>query len=234
MENIELSKLRSFYLAATRMEEFEFRDEENAVRESFSLKRILNSVRRLKFSLYLVLIVKALLPTIYSTVRISLLGDLPSDSVVNIASQVAWLSLFFEVLQEMLILPLYFTIGKSLNDPESTANKIKTGAMVIVVLFSVATVILYVTMPYLVTMMAQDSELFDQTVSYIRWDEMSPLSRLHLISLCEQEGAAGPGILQPQQFPTVPGPADGDEQDHRLLSPPQDGPHHPAGPHLPQ
>ena len=38
-----------------------------------------------------------------------------------------------------------------------------------VILFSVATIILYFTMPYLVTLMEQDSDLFDQTVSYIRW-----------------------------------------------------------------
>ena len=156
------------------MEELNVREEENAVREVFSLKRILNSVRRLKFSLYIVLTIKALLPTIYSTVpiystvRISLLGDLPSDSGVNIASQIVWLSLFFEVLQETLIFPLYFTIGQTLNDPERTANKIKTGVMVLVVVFSAATIILYSTMPYLVSMMAQDSALFDQTVGYIR------------------------------------------------------------------
>ena len=105
------------------------------------------------------------------------------ESKVDIASQVVWLSLFFKVLQETLILPLYFTIGKTLSDPESTANKIKTGVMVIVVLFSVATIILYVTMPYLVNMMAQDSELFDQTVSYIRWEVMSPVPILFTLYL---------------------------------------------------
>ena len=40
--------------------------------------------------------------------------------------------------------------------------------MVLVVVFSAATIILYSTMPYLVSMMAQDSALFDQTVGYIR------------------------------------------------------------------
>ena len=59
------------------MEEVDIRKNEDAVRGVFSLKRILVSVLRLKFSLYLVLIMKSLLPTIYSTVRISLLGDLP-------------------------------------------------------------------------------------------------------------------------------------------------------------
>ena len=55
--------------------------------------------------------------------------------------------------------------------------------MVIVVLFSVATMILYVTMPYLVTMMAQNSELFDPTVSYTRWDVMSPVPPASLLSI---------------------------------------------------
>ena len=104
------------------------------------------------------------------------------ESKVEIASQEVWLSLFFKVLQETLILPLYFTIGQSLSDPKSTANKIKTGVMVIVALFSVATMILYVSMPYLVTMMAQDSELFDQTVSYTRWDVMSSVPPASLLS----------------------------------------------------
>ena len=72
-------------------------------RDWLSVKTVLSSVKRLEFSLYSILVLKALLPTIYSTVRISLLGDLPSDSGVNIASQLAWLSLFFEVLQETLV-----------------------------------------------------------------------------------------------------------------------------------
>ena len=60
------------------MEEVDVREEEGDLSEVCSLKRILNSVRRLQFPLYLVLIIKALLPTIYSTVRITLLGDLIS------------------------------------------------------------------------------------------------------------------------------------------------------------
>ena len=85
------------------MEKFEVVDEKVTGNEGVSVRTVLRSVRRLQFSLYLVLLMKALLPTIYSTVRISLLGDLPSDSGVNIASQLAWLSLFFEVLQETLV-----------------------------------------------------------------------------------------------------------------------------------
>ena len=36
------------------------------------------------------------------------------------------------------------------------------------ILFSVATIILYFSMPWLVTVMAQETELHDKTVSYTR------------------------------------------------------------------
>ena len=56
---------------------------------------LLRSVCRIQWRLYLSLVARALLPTIYSSLRLSLLGDLPSDQGVNIASQVltlCWLS----------------------------------------------------------------------------------------------------------------------------------------------
>ena len=52
--------------------------------------------------LYSTLVLKALLPTSYLSVRLHLLGELPSTSGVIIASQVVWLSLMFKVLQELV------------------------------------------------------------------------------------------------------------------------------------
>lgn len=60
--------------------------------------RLLEYLRALEWKLYFSLLLRALLPSIYSTVRLHLLGSLPSDSGVNIASQVAWLSVAFEVV----------------------------------------------------------------------------------------------------------------------------------------
>ena len=76
--------------------------------------------------------------------------------------------LFYKFLQETLILPLYFTIGKTFNDPRQTANKIKTGLIVIVVVFSVSTFLLYISMPWLVIIMAQKTDLHEHSISYVR------------------------------------------------------------------
>ena len=85
--------------------------------------------------------------------------------------QVVWLSLFFEILQEMLILPLYFTIGNSISDLSVTSNKIKTGSLIVTLIFSVSATILYFFMPQLVTLMG-NKDLLDKTVDYVRYGEI--------------------------------------------------------------
>ena len=67
------------------------KDSETSVCQDVSnfFPRLRVSLLRIQYSLYLSLLAKALLPTIYSSVRVSLLGDLPSDAGVNIASQVS-------------------------------------------------------------------------------------------------------------------------------------------------
>ena len=81
--------------------------------------------------------------------------------------KVVWLSLFFEILQEMLILPLYNTFGSTIEDMQKTGNKIKTGALVVTVIFTISAIILYFLMPDLVKLMG-NKDLIDETVDYVR------------------------------------------------------------------
>ena len=130
--------------------------------------RILNHLRAMEWKLYFTLFLRALLPSIYSTVRLHLLGSLPSDSGVNIASQVAWLSLAFEVLQELLIMPLYFILGSTITNQAETRNKVKTGLLLLVTVFALTSSTLYVAAPTLVKAMAQSPDLLEVTTDYIR------------------------------------------------------------------
>ena len=122
----------------------------------------------LEWKLYSTLLLRALLPTTYSSVRIHLLGQLPSDSGVNIASQVVWLSLFFKVLQEVFIMPLYFILGGTITDPIETRNKVKTGLVILGGVFAMTSGALYLAAPTLVKAMAQTPDLIEVTTDYIR------------------------------------------------------------------
>ena len=126
------------------------------------------SLARIEYVLYFTLFFKAFLPSIYTTVRVSLLGNLSTNNGVDIASQVVWLSLFFKVLQEILILPLYFTFGQTIQDINTTLNKLKSGLLIISVVLLISCGILYASIPSLAIMMAQHQDLVIQTTEYVR------------------------------------------------------------------
>ena len=56
--------------------------------------RIIKALKTINYRLLLAVFAAMLLPTIYQTVRIYFLGNLPSDGGINIASQLSWVNRF--------------------------------------------------------------------------------------------------------------------------------------------
>ena len=78
------------------------------------MNRIFDSMKKINYRLLLALLLLGLIPTVYTTVRIFLIGQLPGDWGFNIASQLSWVNLLYEILQEALILPLFYFIGMAI------------------------------------------------------------------------------------------------------------------------
>ncbi|WP_439275915.1 hypothetical protein, partial [Psychrobacter sp. 1U2] len=113
------------------------------------------------------------LPSLYQTVRVNFLGNLPSDSGINIASQILWLSLIYEVAQEALILPLFYLFGKSLSDKNEFENKVQTGFIVIFCLMAVLSAILFIYSQNIVIFMEQSKHIVEETIQYIRLETVA-------------------------------------------------------------
>jgi Na+-driven multidrug efflux pump len=128
------------------------------------------SLRTFNYKLFLAILITGLLPTLYTTVRFNFLGNLPGDWGYNIASQLQYVNLIFEVIQEMLILPLFFLIGKTILDNDQTRNKIKTGLSSLFVVILFFSTILFIFAEGIVTAMAQNPDLIRETVTYIRYE----------------------------------------------------------------
>lgn len=131
---------------------------------------MLKSLKKFDYRLYLAIFITGLLPTIYITVRFHFLGNLPGDWGYNIASQLQYVNLMFEVVQEMLILPLFFLIGKTIYDNEITRNKIKSGLISLFGVIFIISLVIFIFAKAIVTGMAQDQSLITQTVIYIRYE----------------------------------------------------------------
>ena len=86
--------------------------------------------RQFKYGLYAALLFRMAMPTVYQTFRVSILGSLPDSSQLNVASQMAWVGILLEIIEESILLPLYFCLGNSINDMNATKNKTKTGFVV--------------------------------------------------------------------------------------------------------
>jgi len=137
------------------------------------MKSITEYLRKINYRLYFAILITMLLPTVYQTVRINFLGNMPSDWGINIASQLSWINLVYEIIQEALILPLFFILGKSLKDEAELENKIKSGLLLTGIIYSVLSIIIFVFANQFVIAMAQNKELINQTVFYIRLETIA-------------------------------------------------------------
>lgn len=137
--------------------------------------RIIRALKSVNYRLWLAILATMLLPTVYQTVRIFFLGDMPNDSGINIASQLQWLNLFYEVVQEALILPLFFLLGKSIDDKKDFSNKVRTGLVVTGGIYFIVSIIIIACARPLIVFMQQETAIIEQTVTYIRLETVAAL-----------------------------------------------------------
>ncbi|GHV92113.1 hypothetical protein AGMMS50268_26160 [Spirochaetia bacterium] len=139
------------------------------------MKVFLRPLKNINYRLLVAIFISMLIPTVYQTVRIHFLGNMPSDWGVNIASQLLWVNLFYEIIQEALILPLFFILGKSLNDKEEFENKIKTGLLLTGIIYLLLSMTIIFFTKQIVILMAQNKSLIDATVKYVRLETIASL-----------------------------------------------------------
>ncbi len=137
--------------------------------------KIIRALKTVNYRLWFAILATMLLPTAYQTVRIFFLGDMPSDSGINIASQLQWVNLFYEIVQEALILPLFFLLGKSLDNKEEFSNKVRTGLVVTGGIYIVVSIIIISCARPLIAFMKQDAALIEETVTYVRLETVAAL-----------------------------------------------------------
>ena len=94
------------------------------------ITKIKTSLSNINYKLFLALLVLGLAPTIYTTVRVFFLGQLPGEWSFSIAGQLSWVNLLYEILSEAIILPLFYFVGKVKDDKKDFANRVRTGMLI--------------------------------------------------------------------------------------------------------
>lgn len=130
--------------------------------------KIINSFKAINHKMFLALLVMGLVPTIYTTVRVFWMGNMPGDWSYSIAGQLSWINLIYEVINEAIILPLFYFIGKVINDKKELTNRMKTGLLITLGIYLVLSIVMLTCTNPLLKAMATDSSIIDASATYIR------------------------------------------------------------------
>lgn len=138
-------------------------------------------LKGINYRLYLSMLVFAFLPTIYSTLRIFYLGNIPNEWTFSIAGQLSWVSLLYEILTEAIILPLFFFIGKNIEKKDKILNLVKTGLVISFIPFFIVSSIIIVFPKQLLELMAINPSIIKETIPYIRLEAVANIFLILLL-----------------------------------------------------
>ena len=126
------------------------------------------SLKNINYKLFIALLVMGLCPTIYTTLRVFWLGELPGEWSFSIAGQLSWVNLLYEVINEAIILPLFYFIGKVIIDKKELINRIKTGLLLSLIIYLCLSILIMIFAEDLLLLMAASPDIIDASVTYIR------------------------------------------------------------------
>ena len=151
------------------------------------MRKISISFKNVNHKLFIALLVMGLVPTIYTTLRVFWLGNLPGEWSYSIAGQLSWINLIYEVINEAIILPLFHFVGKVLFDKKELTNRMRTGLLVTLVIYVVLSILIMTSTYPLLRVMATDHSIIDASATYIRIEAVANvfgiLSQFALVGL---------------------------------------------------
>ena len=136
---------------------------------------LFRDLRGFDYRLWIVLVLQLLIPTVWLTVRVYFIGDMPDSSGIDIASQLMWINLLYEVFQEALVVPLYYVLGSSVGNRAEFVMKVRGGLMVVTCVYLVFALVICIFAHPIVSLMGQDVGLMEQTVQYVRLETVAAL-----------------------------------------------------------
>ena len=137
------------------------------------MKTVVRSLRHIHWKLFFALLVMGLCPTIYTTVRVFFLGQLPGDWAYSIAGQLSWVNLLYEIINEAIILPLFFFVGKVVDDRKEFTNRLKTGLLVSFGIYAALAAVIMIFATPLLKLMATSTDILEASAAYIRIESVA-------------------------------------------------------------
>ena len=126
------------------------------------------------FKLWLAFVLILLIPSTVNMVRLHFIGHMPSEWGFNIASQIQWLNVLYEILKEALLMPLFFMLATALRENrEKLLNNVVGGLLWVLLIHAALSLLVFLGAENLVRQMGQSSHLLAETTSYIQLESLA-------------------------------------------------------------
>lgn len=135
--------------------------------------KLMMSLRNINYRLYFALLILGFVPTIYNTVRVFFLGQLPDEWSYSIAGQLSWVNLLYEILNESIILPLFYFVGTVKNNKKEFTNRARTGMLTSFLVYAALSAVVFVFAEQLLILMGADTAILAESVAYIRIESIA-------------------------------------------------------------
>lgn len=146
---------------------------------------------KINYRLYASLLFMGLCPALYGALRIYFLGQMPDASAYSIAGQLGWLNLIYEVVQEAILLPLYFFLGQVAADRVAFANRVRSGLLLSAGLYTAMAAVIWIWVKPLLQWMAASPDIRYASAVYIRIESVANifgvLSSFALVTLSREK-----------------------------------------------
>lgn len=130
------------------------------------------NIKKFNWRLYFALLISTFIPTIYTTVRIYFIGGLPDTYSFSIAGQLGWVNLIYEIIEEAIILPLFFFIGQVIHNKSELSKRIKSGLIFSAVIYSIISILVILFVDPLLNFMKVSSDIASKSAFYIRLESI--------------------------------------------------------------
>ena len=137
------------------------------------ISKIKCALGRVNYRLYFALLVLGLAPTVYTTVRVFFLGQLPGEWAYSIAGQLSWVNLLYEILNEAIILPLFYFMGKVREDRGEFSDRVRTGMLIALGLYGILAALVTAFAEPMLELMAADDSILAASAAYIRIESVA-------------------------------------------------------------
>lgn len=102
------------------------------------------SFKRIDYKLLTAIFFTLFIPTLYTTTRIFFIGDMPNTWSVSVAGNLQWINVLFEVLEESILLPLFFSLRRIVNSESDERNKKISFQLIAISVIYLITIIIFI------------------------------------------------------------------------------------------